>query len=373
MKKNKILILSHTRSYSNFKIGSHHYADQLVRNGMDVTYSGLPFTIFHRILGKKREGTKKIDSKVLDSEIKVLLPLKTKNLKVIDCINKIYFKLCGGAVYNKNEFDIVICDYPFFYPILSKIKHTTLVYRPTDDYFAMDGDKVLYYEKKICEKSELIISTSNKVSEVIKDRYNISPEKMFVIDNGFDSERFKITIPLESDERKGVVYVGALDNRFDFNALQHLALKNKGTEFDIYGPLNIENKKFIDEFKNIKNVNFKGAIEYSCVADILNKYKVGLLPLSNNPSNRGRSPMKLWEYLACGLTVLYSNIDSITASENIFKYNDTSDIVEKYNEAIYKGYRYAEINEKYSWFGKANEILDILKKNKTREHNESYK
>ena len=41
-----------------------------------------------------------------------------------------------------------------------------------------------------------------------------------------------------------------------------------------------------------------GPVDYADLPKILARYRVGLLPLSDEPTNSGRSPMKLYEYLA---------------------------------------------------------------------------
>ena len=43
---------------------------------------------------------------------------------------------------------------------------------------------------------------------------------------------------------------------------------------------------------------------YQSIASELHRARVGLLPLSASRENEGRSPMKLYEYLAAGLRVL---------------------------------------------------------------------
>ena len=47
---------------------------------------------------------------------------------------------------------------------------------------------------------------------------------------------------------------------------------------------------------------------------MLSRYRVGLLPLSDDPANDGRSPMKLYEYLAAGLNVLCRSTTALAAS-----------------------------------------------------------
>ncbi|ENM1020631.1 hypothetical protein AB6R35_005716, partial [Klebsiella variicola] len=191
----KILILSHTGSYSTFKIGSHHYANVLSTLGNDVYYSGISNSLFHRIrslINKEEKARKKINDTIIAKDIRTLFPLTMKKTWFKDILNDFFIT----GFDNKNpifntEFDVVICDYPFFFPTLKKIKYKKLIYRPTDNYVSMSGEKVRVYEKKICDESEKIISTSETVKKEILKSYGLQLEKkLYVIENGYDQNIF---------------------------------------------------------------------------------------------------------------------------------------------------------------------------------------
>ncbi|WP_213220887.1 hypothetical protein [Klebsiella michiganensis] len=55
--------------------------------------------------------------------------------------------------------------------------------------------------------------------------------------------------------------------------------------------------------------------------------------------------MKLWEYIACGLNVLYSNIDNIAHVKNTYQYNNESDISAVFNEAIVTPFSRLDTND----------------------------
>lgn len=76
--------------------------------------------------------------------------------------------------FKKNNFDVVICDYPYFEPLLGILSYKMLIYRPTDDYLQMSGDKVKYYERKIIAKSDIVIGTSQDVIASIKNNIQMN-------------------------------------------------------------------------------------------------------------------------------------------------------------------------------------------------------
>ncbi|HFT3601536.1 TPA: hypothetical protein ACHUCV_004605 [Klebsiella variicola] len=356
----KILIISHTGDVSFFKIGSHHYANGLAKNNI-VTYIGTPSSLAHKLMGKKIKGEKKLDDVVSVIKPITIFPITIKYNKLCSSVNKLFWKY-SLLFLKKNKYDVVICDYPYFEPFLDILNYKMLVYRPTDNYMQMSGVKVKYFERKIINKSDIVIGTSQEVIDNLKKQYpdEIKAIKNYVISNGFDHLHFDTRN--KNSVRTGSVYIGSLDYRFDFDALEILCKSYSSHSFDIYGPIekNSENKVSVLKGK-YKNLNFYGAVSYNDVPVILSKYKVGLLLLNDHLSNKGRSPMKLWEYAASGLNVLYSQVEHDSTYDFLFKYNK-SNLVEKYLLAYEMTYN-QDIKKslmQYSWHNKVREIETII-------------
>jgi glycosyltransferase involved in cell wall biosynthesis len=94
---------------------------------------------------------------------------------------------------------------------------------------------------------------------------------------------------------------------------------------DVYGP---SNEKLVAAASGMPNLSVHGAIPYEAVPGVLARARVGLLPFTRTALNRGRSPMKLYEYLAAGLAVLTSEpvrTDGPVA-EVTFSYEDMDDM-----------------------------------------------
>lgn len=357
----KILILSHTQGYSDFKIGSHHYANGLSQCGYEVYFSGIPETIFHKLLKKKKQkGTCKLNSSVVNSQIDSFFPLTLKENIFFSTINSSTFN-----IYKNNNkikgvyFDLVICDFPFFTSILDKFKYKKLIYRPTDDYVAMMGGRAIAHESEICKKCDKIIATSGVVGNKIKERYSVGNDKVDIIANGYDEFFFK-NINGNSSCRENAIYIGALDSRFDFAALKYLAKNREYIFFNIYGPISQEFEGCVAEFSSFKNVRFHGKVDYEETNELMNKHKVGLLLLSETLSNKGRSPMKLWEYIASGLNVLYSNIDGVDENKYIFKYSKYEEMLKFFDAAYKENNLHQDISlAEYSWHGKIKKLVQL--------------
>ncbi|CAI1665244.1 glycosyltransferase [Serratia fonticola] len=356
-----ILILSHTQSHSDFKIGSHHYANGLSELGHQVYYSGMPRTIFHKLLRKEKTGPYKLNNNVINLQIGALLPL-TMPLNIITrYLNSILFSLFKkNREIKKIKYHTVICDSPFFFPLLRNISYDLLCYRPTDNYVAMVGEKAAEYERNLCDMSEIIVCTSKTVAENIVVKYSIDEMKVKVIANGYDSDHF-FSIANNKEKRKNALYIGALDYRFDFDALYKLAVENKDVIFDIYGPAEKRYDSEILKIKKLGNVYFHGKVDYLKTNEIMNEYKIGLLLLKATDSNLGRSPMKLWEYLASGLNVIYANIDNVETNECLYKYESYEEMLDKYQIANSQEFEIPnDFLEKNSWKKKVLELNTLI-------------
>jgi len=359
----KILILSHTGSESHFKIGSHHYANELSKKGYEVSYIGAPNTIIHRIFGRHTSGERKIDSLVINKDLRFIFPITLKYNIAFVLFNLILHKITHKEDKD-SKFDLVICDYPFFSPYLNLFTFDKMIYRPTDTYLFMTGGKVKLYEKKIIKLASHIVATSDKVAEDIKDIYGVEVENknISVLSNGYEHDLFFKSDDILKKTRNGSVYIGALDYRFDFDALESLARNYKNDKFDIFGPISKGfNNKILELSNKYKNIHFYGEVSYTKIPEILLNYKVGLLLLNDNNSNYGRSPMKLWEYAAAGLHILYTKI-IVNDIYSFLHYYDESDMFLKYTEAKNAPLEINEINKikKYSWDQKTEYLIQKI-------------
>ncbi|HBR0096912.1 Uncharacterized protein conserved in bacteria [Klebsiella pneumoniae] len=362
-----ILILSHTREKSNFKIGSHHYANMFFQHGWHVFYSGIPRTFFHSILMKKDSGEKQIISSIDLFKFFLIFPINIKRNIIFERVNVFINFIGASCFYKKNKkvhFDVILCDSPFFIPYIKRIDHDKLIYRPTDDYKEIKGDLVDSYEKEIVDVCDCIVATSGVVLDAIRKRHT-SKKEGYIIPNGFDSELFKFNEEGEYPYKHDAIYIGAVDERFDFQALTTLAENFKDIKFDIYGPISKEYEFEISTLADkYRNIIFHGAVDYKLTPELMMKAKVGLLLLNENESNKGRSPMKLWEYAASGLNVLYNNIsidDSDSEYSFLFKYNKQN-IIEVFGSAYGCFYSGGAGIKKHSWENKLKELESIINK-----------
>jgi glycosyltransferase involved in cell wall biosynthesis len=163
---------------------------------------------------------------------------------------------------------------------------------------------VLDAERRLVARAQAFIATSEPVAEHLR---GLGAAAVLVLENGVDLDRFKPDADgpcptLPAGPR--AVYTGALDARFGLDALLAAARACPGAAFVLAGPAGAELRAAVAV---VPNVHLLGALPYTSMPALLAQCHVALLPLSAQPANAGRSPMKLYEYAASGLSVVASH------------------------------------------------------------------
>ncbi len=196
--------------------------------------------------------------------------------------------------------DIAIVDQPLFVGLLEHIEASRVVYRPTDTH---DDGALAVAQRKILPKVDGLVATSEVILERLTPRIDGVPT--LVLENGVEFERFE---GKESAARPAAVYIGALDHRFDWQAVVAMARAAPWAPFVLAGPLVDSRPPPLPG-----NIRLLGPLPYERVPELLQSATVGLLPLTGVPMNNGRSPMKYYEYLAAGLRVLATDTPTLHA------------------------------------------------------------
>lgn len=292
-----IAFISHTDASGAFRVGSHHLARELSRLGHRVLHLSTPVSSAHRILRRGEPTRDEASLRGLTPDSDGVMHLVPRTL-VPAGLGRLSYAPIFARAFGTSRIDLVFVDQPTLWS--SELRHlaTTVVYRPTDLY--EQGVKARFQRAAVAA-ADRVVATSDAVLTAL----GVPPSTpSFVLPNGVELERFA---PVDGGIRQDrAVYVGALDGRFDWSAVRDMALRMPGWAFDIFGPGQAPAERLPP------NVLLRGAIRYDDIPGILQDARVGLLPLSDAPVNRGRSPMKLYEYLASGLAVVTRETDVLT-------------------------------------------------------------
>jgi glycosyltransferase involved in cell wall biosynthesis len=379
--KKNIVFLSHTFMGGPFVVGSHHLAKELAKQGHKVLHISTPLTLMHLLKKDEITSIKKNRYNKLVYYNENLGDYLPGSLGLPWALSKYFYKffrinlLTIGAKNRINkiiakfflgeEVDYLIIDQPTMQGLEAIIPTKKIVYRATDIYKDMFGDNIVnLLERKIVEQAVALVGTSKPVCDYLKGYTDKKP--MLLLENGVDIDHFAVKYdkPVEFNELKQpvAIYVGALDKRFDCKAINILAEEFQFVTFVLIGPANEEVIKGISKRKNVVLL---GSRKYEDIPKYLQNSQLALLPMSNHKSNVGRSPMKLYEYLASGIPVLCTYSPEIKRRnlKHVLLYKEYDSMKEQFDLLLKTNYCKKEIykeSQDLSWEGRAKKLVTFL-------------
>ncbi len=375
----KILILAANYWTSPFQVGSHHYAKVFSKNGWEVFFMSEPITPFHFLskdISSVRDRwdiyTGKI--KISNYNIKTYLPfsLFSPNEKFFfntEFVANLWQKFTFPNVLNvlrKNNFlnvDVIWFDSIIFSFLIDIVSYKKSIFRIADrfDAFKKINTNIKKQENKLKKQIDFIIYTAKTLEDYIGNyKY-----KSFYIPNGVDFDFFNnsssdIPYDLFSIPKPRAIYVGAIDEWFDTDFLISVAKKSKDFSFIIIGQPKID----LTAFESVKNIYFLGRKNYSLIPSYLKNCDVGIITFKkNHPVVKSVNPVKLYEYMACGLPVVSIKWDELEVMNSPAVLVDNEDdfiknlyyLVEKKDEN-----KYISFAKKNTWDKRYGKILEIL-------------
>jgi glycosyltransferase involved in cell wall biosynthesis len=329
----RIVFASHTHPGGTFVVGSHHLAREMSALGHQVVHVSTPITPAHIAASHDRDvrlryrlfrrpcvsGTGVLNIvplALVPWSLSARLPLLRQHYAFISYhrLHRLATGHLGGPV------DVLFIDQPKLVGLASLFDPKVAIYRPTDLYHLMHGNpSIARAEVQAIERARSIAATSEEVAAHVRRLSPTTPT--CVIPNGFEPAQFlaRARRPAEYTDsgRQRAVYVGAMDERFDFMAVQRLSEAFRQVDFMLIGPGSSAVQRLCT---GQPNVHFLGPRPYSAVPSYLQHADIGLLPLSDHPSNAGRSPMKLYEYAAAGLPVITNYTAELARRREPFLY-----------------------------------------------------
>ncbi|MFC3799489.1 glycosyltransferase [Cohnella sp. GCM10012308] len=258
--------------------------------------------------------------------------------------------------------DLLLIDQPRFAGLDEIVRPDVTVYRPTDLYAQMTGDSSIQAaEAAIMARAHGLVSTSEPVLEALLPYNPALP--CLLLENGVEYEHFARGGEEPEDLRAipgpRAVYVGALDERLDLGALRKLADARPDLSLVVIGPCDDATAAV---FAGRPNVHLLGPKKYKDVPKYLHHADVALLPLSGHAANKGRSPMKLYEYAAAGLPVVVTETPELLRREEpfLYFYRDADEFPAQVGKALTAKHgrdRIRAMAERHAWDAKARTLL----------------
>jgi len=381
MMKN-VLMLEFLNWNNPIRVGSHHYASMMEKDGLKVTWLTNPFSPLHFIKSSNIEDLKyrfylwknngkNITDRIFEYSPFTILPYTDfpilRSKFVMNNSLNFTFPFLPKFLTNKvsSKFDIVWITNPIFFPIMSKIKYDVSIFRMADDITAFKGipNNFKELQKSLIEEVDILIVTSKP----LYDKYASIKKNTFYIPNGVDVEHFldnSYDFPIEYNRnRKRVVYVGAIEEWFDIDLVKYCASKLKEIDFYIIGNPKID----ISNVKDISNLFFLGPKPYKDIPGYLQNANVGIIPFKVNKLIKAVNPIKYYEYCASRIPTVSTSWEELKKNNYpIFLSRNFDEFVRNIIKAIQIGekeeYKQKLLNfaKNHSWQSKYMEIKKII-------------
>lgn len=197
--------------------------------------------------------------------------------------------------------------------LLEIVNYKVSIFRFSDDLIEFQHIPKIAIEiqEKTIKKVDIVIATAKFLAEKAR-KVN---KHTYYVPNGADCGRFSnvsfVVEPIEYKEiaHPRVIYVGAIEYWVDINLLDYVTDHLKEYNFIVIG----KPMTNLSRLQNKNNFVILGPKDYNQIPAYLKYSDVGIIPFKRNELTNSVNPIKLYEYLACGLPVVSTNLDEVKA------------------------------------------------------------
>lgn len=366
------------------QVGSHQIAREFLRAGWEVAFISAPLTPFHllkikdpvtlqRFSSYRSGGKTEYEGKLwcytpfslIAPDLRPIFNSKTfaenwHNLSYPNLPEMV--KKAGFGDVDLLYFDSIY--QPFWLDNISYKKSLLRIHDATSAFSGFSKG-LKQVEGKIAQSVDSVVYSAKTLEKYVKD---LSPNNIFYMPNGVNCEFFtngSHNIPQEYKEITSpiAVYVGTLGEWFDFELFNSVAQSLPDVAFVLIGPDTLAREKV----RPLSNVHIIGSKKHQELPQYLHNANVGIIPFDvlNHAELIGSvNPLKLYEYMACGLPVVSMNWEELRLINSpAILCNTTSEFssaVKKSIEEETDKSLYIEYAKKHDWEKSFNNLLKFI-------------
>lgn len=222
-------------------------------------------------------------------------------------------KLVGSVRAVPRRHVILYTHFAPLVTLIDRFEEPSVLYDLMDDLTIYDDDevgmpeerRVRHHHAEMTDRADVVV-VSNRV---LGERHISERPDLIRVENGVDLVRFDaqgpVAEPLEG--RSGVIgYHGAIAQWFDFDLMHGLATSAPDLSFVLVGPVDSRVESEMARLIAIHNVEHVGEQPGHLIPTFVRGFAVGLIPFVVNQMTEGVTPLKMYEYMACGVPVVAS-------------------------------------------------------------------
>lgn len=253
----------------------------------------------------------------LPADLSIISPfmLPFNNNPVVRRFNKIYTARTIKKIMQKStmECPIVITTFPCTCDLVGEFNEIIHIYYCVDDFTNWPGVNrklITSMEDMLIDRCDLVMATSEDLC-LKKARPGKKP---LLLSHGVQFDHFNSAIgslrPAEYQDIPSPIigFFGALSSWLDFPLITTCAKAHPDWSFVLIGPADTD----ISSLVGLSNVYIFGKIPYELLPSYAACFDAAIIPFQVNDLTISVSPLKLLEYLSCGLPVVSTYMSEIT-------------------------------------------------------------
>jgi glycosyltransferase involved in cell wall biosynthesis len=191
-------------------------------------------------------------------------------------------------------------------------------------------------EQEIASRADIVLAAS---IELVRDFAPLNP-RTYLVTNAADYSHFardshdKTPSELARLSRPIFGYVGEIAAWLDVDLIERLSRSERCGSIVLIGPAA---RDPLARLRRIPKVNCLGRRPYSDLPRFMRRFDVGLIPFRISPLTTAASPIKLFEYLACGLPVLSTPLPEVRRFGNVVVVAKPERFVDAAEEIVTRG------------------------------------
>ena len=233
-------------------------------------------------------------------------------------------------VLNKGfgEVDLLYVDsiyQPFWLKEISYKKSILRIHDKTSAFLGF-SKSLKEVEHEIATSVDSVVYSAKSLERYVNE---LTPRQSLYVPNGVNFTFFQNAPRIKPSEYRSIkrpiaIYVGAMGQWFDFDLINTIIPLLPDISFVFIGPDNIAQKKI----KKASNVHILGPKKIKDLPAYLYNSDIGIIPFNTKKHKElinTVNPLKLYEYMACGLPVVSVEWDELRLIESPAKLCKTSD------------------------------------------------
>jgi glycosyltransferase involved in cell wall biosynthesis len=314
-----------TDFHGTTQVGSHAIARQFAQHGAEVCWLGTPLYAGQRVRDEDTrrrndvwtQGGARAEERIVEYYPKTFLPVVDRPFfrtrfaaaRTLDATTpslRGVLKRLGFA-----QPDVLwLSNSRFSHALPGQVRARVKVCRISDDWehFGTVPPALIALHDQMVDACDIVFVTSLRLKQKLAAR---RPDAIYlpnaVADFFFDRPAAEPAM-LSVFPRPRIVFVGKLDAWVDFDAIARVAERHPQASVLVVGPGTPAAREYP------RNVHFTGPFPYRELPWLLGFCDVGLVPFVKSELTHAVSPLKLFEYLACGLPTVATRLDEIEAS-----------------------------------------------------------